>query len=262
MTEGTLIEVIGEVVETVPPMHVESLAEAIARYPCFEQGAVQAVVNAVPVPGVAHHAARLMGAWKGWAEVPGVAVALALRAASLAAAAERERQRVEVVWTGPTTGEVPVRLTRQVLLEVIQDAQHELWIVSFAAYRVEEIVAALKAVAARGVRVRLVLEQDEETGGTLTFAAADAFEELSGAVSFLAWPQEKRPQLEKGRAALHAKAAVADERIAFVTSANLTGHALSRNMELGLLVRGGSVPRQLSAHFRQLVAQGILAEIV
>ncbi|WP_425454039.1 phospholipase D-like domain-containing protein [Nocardioides immobilis] len=38
---------------------------------------------------------------------------------------------------------------------------------------------------------------------------------------------------------MHAKVLVVDRRTALVGSANLTGHALERNLECGLLVRGG-----------------------
>ena len=41
---------------------------------------------------------------------------------------------------------------------------------------------------------------------------------------------------------MHVKAAVADSRIAFLSSANLTEAALERNMELGVLIRGGHLP--------------------
>jgi phosphatidylserine/phosphatidylglycerophosphate/cardiolipin synthase-like enzyme len=41
---------------------------------------------------------------------------------------------------------------------------------------------------------------------------------------------------------MHAKAAVADCRVAFLSSANLTEAALERNMELGVLIRGGNLP--------------------
>jgi phosphatidylserine/phosphatidylglycerophosphate/cardiolipin synthase-like enzyme len=60
---------------------------------------------------------------------------------------------------------------------------------------------------------------------------------------------------------MHAKAAIADRSAALVTSANLTGHALDLNMELGLLVRGGSVPARLADHFNALFASGELVEI-
>jgi phosphatidylserine/phosphatidylglycerophosphate/cardiolipin synthase-like enzyme len=79
-------------------------------------------------------------------------------------------------------------------------------------------------------------------------------------VSFYAWPLDRRPMTENGRSAMHAKGVIVDESAAFVTSANLTGHALDENMELGLLVRGGSVPRRLAAHFRALAESGIIRE--
>ena len=47
---------------------------------------------------------------------------------------------------------------------------------------------------------------------------------------------------------MHAKILVVDRRIALVGSANLTGHALERNLECGVLIRGGPVPGQLVAH--------------
>ena len=54
-------------------------------------------------------------------------------------------------------------------------------------------------------------------------------------------------------AAVHAKCAVADSKLAFITSANLTTAAMERNMELGMLIRGGSVPQQLRQHLAALV---------
>ena len=60
---------------------------------------------------------------------------------------------------------------------------------------------------------------------------------------------------------MHAKCAIADGRIAFVTSANLTGAAMTENMELGLVVRGGDVPRRIAAHFNALIASGELRAV-
>jgi phosphatidylserine/phosphatidylglycerophosphate/cardiolipin synthase-like enzyme len=58
---------------------------------------------------------------------------------------------------------------------------------------------------------------------------------------------------------LHVKCAVADETIMFLSSANLTGHALNNNMELGVLLRHGRLPSQVVQHFRRLMIMGILA---
>jgi phosphatidylserine/phosphatidylglycerophosphate/cardiolipin synthase-like enzyme len=176
-------------------------------------------------------------------------------------AEERGEESVEVVWTGPRTTAVPVRLTREVLIDVIRDSRQSLFVVSFAAYKVDVILQELAAAADRGVVIRLILESGEAGGGTLTFDAAKAFDQLSNEVTFYYWPEEKRPVLERGRASLHAKAAIADDHMAFVSSANLTGHGILENMELGLLVRGGAIPRRLSEHFRELIADGTLQEI-
>ena len=46
-----------------------------------------------------------------------------------------------------------------------------------------------------------------------------------------------------------------------MTSANLTGRALERNMELGLLIQNGPVPARLAEHFDWLIANGELVEV-
>ncbi len=57
---------------------------------------------------------------------------------------------------------------------------------------------------------------------------------------------------------LHAKAIVADEQAAFVTSANLTEAAFDRNIEVGVLSRDRNSAASLARHFRTLIEQGLL----
>jgi len=72
------------------------------------------------------------------------------------------------------------------------------------------------------------------------------------------WPDEQR-KLDSGYyAALHAKCAIADGRKAFVSSANLTGHAMDHNLEVGYLVTGGPTPGVLSGYLDRLVVEGVL----
>jgi phosphatidylserine/phosphatidylglycerophosphate/cardiolipin synthase-like enzyme len=47
---------------------------------------------------------------------------------------------------------------------------------------------------------------------------------------------------------MHAKVLVVDRSVALVGSANLTGYGLERNLECGLLIRGGPVPAALAEH--------------
>ncbi|MGB6008123.1 phospholipase D-like domain-containing protein [Castellaniella sp.] len=52
---------------------------------------------------------------------------------------------------------------------------------------------------------------------------------------------------------VHAKVAVADSGVCLITSANLTGYAMEQNMEAGVLLTGGQVPKLLYEHLQVLV---------
>lgn len=52
---------------------------------------------------------------------------------------------------------------------------------------------------------------------------------------------------------VHAKVVVADGRVCFITSANLTRYAMEKNMEAGVLISGGHIPRLLDEQLRPLV---------
>lgn len=263
MTDEDLIAAIERIVRSLPARQVEGLAKTLEGFDTPSTEARSKATGAVPTGRFADLAARLVNSWTVAPDaVSGRGLAVALNAAARAVEEERKQESIEIVWTGPRTPDIPVRLTREALLEVIAAATHELMIVSFAAYQVQDIVDALTAAAEAGVKIRLILETAQAQGGTLTFAAASAFAELREKVSFYVWPLEKRPALEHGRPALHAKAAIADDRVALVTSANLTGHAIRENMELGLLVRGGPIPGRLAVHFRHLMSDRILEEVL
>jgi len=261
MTTGAqaLSDAVRDAAMALPAGHVHQLAAVLACHSAPGPGVRASVTAAVPTPGFRDHARRVVDAWEASPDVTGTGLALALRAAADAVSQLRASQSIDVVWTGPATPEVPVRLTHEVLLEVIGSASSSLILVSFAAYKVAEVNEAIREAAARDVDVRLVLETSVEEGGTLKgTGAAKAFSELAGTVSFYEWPASKR---EGGLGSMHAKAALADEHTALVTSGNLTGYALQANMELGVLVRGGPLPRRLTRHFRQLMMDSVLVAV-
>jgi cardiolipin synthase len=262
VSRDELVAAIEEIARRLPSGQVAALVDTLQDCAVAAADAKSRVVGAVASPAFADMAARLVRAWEGEDTLSGPALAVALQAASRAVGEERRQESIEVVWTGPRTTAVPVRLTREVLIDVIRDSRESLFVVSFAAYKVDVVLGELAAAADRGVVIRLILESGEAGGGTLTFDAARAFDALGDAVTFYIWPTEKRPVLDRGRASLHAKAAIADDDAAFVTSANLTGHGITENMELGLLVRGGPIPRRLRDHFGELIAQRVLEQVV
>ena len=260
--DGDLALAIRRAVAELPANQLHKLARALAAYDAPTALARHAVINTVPTAIFRHHAAALCMAWAGEAPAPGGgSLALAVRAAADAVADARGEQQVSVVWTGPATYEVPVRATSAVLTDVIAEATRELIVVSFAAYKVAGVVEALRSTAGQGATVRLVLESVADSKGKLTHDAKLAFDTLAEDVEFYVWPAELRETSNGVHAAMHAKCAVADGRIAFVTSANLTGAALTENMELGLVVRGGDVPRRIAAHFNALISSGDLRSV-
>jgi phosphatidylserine/phosphatidylglycerophosphate/cardiolipin synthase-like enzyme len=60
---------------------------------------------------------------------------------------------------------------------------------------------------------------------------------------------------------MHVKAAVADSRVAFLTSANLTEAALERNMELGVFIRVGNLPASIDRLVDALIESGELQAV-
>lgn len=194
---------------------------------------------------------RLFRQWGDEREVSAPGLALAIEAAGDACDRDRDRS-IRPVWTGPDAG--PVRLTASVMAQVIDAAKRQLLVISFAAYKIPQVLAGLEAAAKRGVIVDIVLETAEDSGGALSFDQLPAFARLAG-VRVWHWPADQRP---KAGGSLHAKAIVADDEVALVTSANLTGHALTHNIELGLLAHDRAAASGIAAHVAGLMREGFL----
>jgi phosphatidylserine/phosphatidylglycerophosphate/cardiolipin synthase-like enzyme len=60
---------------------------------------------------------------------------------------------------------------------------------------------------------------------------------------------------------MHAKLAVADRRVLLVTSANLTQSGVAKNIEAGLLIRGGTAPARAAEHVDALRSSGKLTRL-
>lgn len=202
--------------------------------------------------------------WESCEGVGSEAVAVALYAAAENERACKEREAVEVAWTGPETAETKFRLTEPAILEVLNKATRRLTVVSYAVYRIPHIREALVSAARRGVAIRLIVETPNRIEGQGEYDCLLALgDEVASACSVYFWPQEKRPKSDGGKVGiLHVKCAVADGHRMFLSSANLTEYAFTINMELGLLVTGGSLPGEVERHFDRLVTSGIVARVV
>jgi cardiolipin synthase len=246
-----LLEVIALMASTLHRDRIEVIANAAERFdsPAKFDHWLTTFVSGVTSDSLS----RLSRAWIATPTVSGREIAFGLRTAVLTATTIGSVESINLVWTGPKTGLIPTRNTEQAIKEVIDGASRSLFIVSYVFYRASSIVDSLNEAAERDVAVRILLESAEVDGGTISGNGLEAMHQAVPQAALYIWGQESKKQNSGGlSASVHAKCAVADRRIAFVTSANLTSAAMERNMELGVLIRGGSIPQRLQSHLEAL----------
>lgn len=235
-----LLDAITALVSLVSPEKVQAVAARVRRTEASKAASTLPSVVGTPVANTVVE--QLATAWQN-TEVGSNELASMLLAASHVYTKVTSEQSTELVWTGPTTASESPRRTEQALLQVINSAEQSLFITSFVAYDVSTIVKALNEANNRGVAISMLLELSQDHGGSITFDAIGKMRTLVPTANLYAW-REKADQFSDG--SVHAKIAVADSRLCFITSANLTGHAMDKNMEAGVLITGGEIPRQLN----------------
>lgn len=248
----------------VPFQTLEGLAEAICKTDFTHANAQTEVLAKVQNPTYRDLAAKLIDCWKSTSPpMPPEALAMAISTAALAEKVRRESRSVELVWTGPESSEIPPRQTKQALLQVIDSAEKDLIVVSYAVYNIPEVRDALVKAAQRGVKAKVIVEGSEQTKGSEAYSTLKALgSAVAQACSVYVWPVEKREKDQNGKTgSLHVKCAVADAKWAYLSSANLTEYAFSINMEMGVLFRGGRIPPQVQRHFEKLIQAGVFVKV-
>jgi phosphatidylserine/phosphatidylglycerophosphate/cardiolipin synthase-like enzyme len=186
--------------------------------------------------------------------------ALAYLAGIAAGYAQRAAEAtVEMVWSGPGSHHVPVRATAAVLADVVREAERELLLMTYSARPYQPLTSALQVAVSRGVSVSVVVETLQGAGSAL--GGDEPYQAFTGirGVDLWHWPSSRRT--EPG-AKMHAKLAVADRHVLFVSSANLTQSGVAKNIEAGLLVRGGTAPLRAAEHVDALRASGALTRLI
>lgn len=250
-----LLEAVTAVVCLVSPEKVRALAGRIRKIEDVKASVfLSDVVSTATARAVVD---RLVDAWRA-TSVGSDELALMLLAAGHAFENVSRHQSTELVWTGPTTPFVSARRTEQALLQVINAAKQTLFVTSFVAYDVSTIVKALNEASTRGVDISMLLEASQDHGGRISFDAIGKMGSLVPNAHLYTW-RDQGEIFSEGR--VHAKVAVADRHTCFITSANLTGFAMDRNMEAGLLLSGGNIPQMLEEHLRALVSMKIVSRV-
>lgn len=260
--ERTIVEFAYVLASTLPSSTAESVAAAILT--CSEGSLRAEIIKRVP-----HHQHRdlalaFVDRWRTEAkDVDARTVGVAVQTAAFSEQIHRDLQSVELVWTGPDTEGAPFRRTEQAILQVLDAAKGRITLVSFAVYRIPNIGKALVRAAKRGVRLTVVVETPDKNEGEGEYSTIKALgQDVAACSEVYYWPKENRPSGDNGKVGiLHVKCAVADDEWLFLSSANLTHQAFTINMELGVLVRGGTMPKRVNQQFDRLIQGGQLKKV-
>jgi len=248
--------VITEIATKLHPDTVEAIAFKIAKLASQED--FSKIKKSLPVGLEKEMVASLEKAWNLSPEFKPLELAAALRGASATAKLLDNQETIELVWTGPRTELIASRHTEQVLLEVVSSAKYRLFIVSFVTYDIDSVVKAVQKSIDMGVQVDILLESSKSHGGKVDIDSIKSFKKILPAANIYGWTNKSKTEW---KGSVHAKCVVADDQLAFITSANLTGFAMEKNMELGVLVRGGNLPNRLDRHLNALITAGIIEKV-
>lgn len=260
--ERHIVEAACALADLLPSDTVEAVVSAILSCPT-------ASLWAELTKRIAHHhhrglALAFVDRWQTEAkDIEPRTVAVALQTAAYSERVHRDARSMELVWTGPDSGQIPFRRTEQAILQVLGAAQHRITLVSFAVYRIPNVARALVRAAQRGVKLTVILETPDKIDGQGEYSTIHALGwEVAASSTVYFWPKENRPVGESGKVGLlHVKCAVVDGEWLFLSSANLTQQAFTLNMELGILLRGGVEPYRVEQQFEQLIGTGQLKRV-
>jgi len=252
-----LLDAITVLIAEMSPEKISSLANLLGSLSGVEEASK--LSNWASTPSIKKKLGRMIDAWRQSRISPKELVAMMLGASHAYYLAKNE-ETVEMVWTGPRTEMVASRHTEQVFLEVIAAEKRKIFIVSYVAFAIDSIIEGLNEAIDKNVEVEILFESSSDHGGKISTDSIEIFHKKLPSAKIYAWDEDSKKK-SACSGSVHAKCVVADANVAFITSANLTGAALEWNMELGVLVHGGTLPETLYKHLKALITTEVIAKI-
>jgi phosphatidylserine/phosphatidylglycerophosphate/cardiolipin synthase-like enzyme len=178
---------------------------------------------------------------------------------------------IDLVWTGPEVEGIVNRDTAVVVREMFRSARESVLVAGYSVYQGHVVFKALAErmdeLPALDVRMFLDIRRpshDQSSPSEVVRRFAEHFARHE-------WPGQRLPRLfydprsleiePAKRASLHAKCVVVDKELSFVSSANFTEAAHTRNIEVGVLIRSAAFARRLSEHFEILASTSAVKPI-
>lgn len=242
-----------------------SAATLRALASALRSGQLAAPLSAFSLSKVAHCPAPLAAELQSLASDGMAPAHLALLLDARAEAAEARMAGAsgcELVWTGPESIVSHSRDTAVVIEEIFSTACRSVLVSSYVVQRGDLVFRSLARRMQEKVdlHARMFLHVARKPNDTRD--ESELLREFAGSLGSQ-WPGQRRPEVfydprtlaadRDVRASWHAKCVLADDEVAFVTSANFTEWAQARNVEAGVLVRSSHFAMQLRRQFDGLV---------
>ena len=160
-----------------------------------------------------------------------------------------QEKNTSLVWTGPLVGTKAV-YTIDTMLEMIRSAKYSITLVGYVIYdTAKPLFDELKKARKRGVKIQFIFDKAKKYRSVIEkmWNGTDIPEIFSYK------PKEKS-------SVLHAKVLIIDDARILVTSANVTGSALNRNIEMGLY-HSGKAAKDARKLFTSLIDNGYMVKI-
>jgi phosphatidylserine/phosphatidylglycerophosphate/cardiolipin synthase-like enzyme len=178
---------------------------------------------------------------------------------------------IELVLSGPEVQGVPSRDTGPALISLIQEAQDEIILSTYVLHNTEQILNEIaRQMQVHGPKLRVMLYVHIGRSNETLSSDQDIIRRFHNHFVERHWPWLPRPTVyfdprglavnSADRASLHAKCIIIDRQATLITSANFTGAAQKKNIELGVIIRHPTLARKTAEYFEALVAAGLLQE--
>lgn len=189
-------------------------------------------------------------------ELPKISEQDAIKVSMLADAliANRKKDSVEIVTTTPISFQTTGRKTQVVIEEILSSATRS---ITFTGYSISEyfeyLLKLIDHKSRCGVNVNLYINDY----GTHKKVLLDIYHKERKFFKVYKYAGNTEDKM----AALHAKTIIVDEEKVFISSANLSYHGLSSNIEIGTLIISKSKAKQLLSIFSELKRQKVFISI-
>ncbi|MEZ5325930.1 MAG: DISARM system phospholipase D-like protein DrmC [Verrucomicrobiales bacterium] len=177
-----------------------------------------------------------------------------------------------LVVTGPEVSHATNLKTGSRFLRIVEHAKRELTLATFALYRGDQILEPIHQAMTRNPDLAVTLIINISRGYGDKTVSSDLIDKQRQEFLTKHWPWEKRPAVyyyseslhleAKSRGSMHAKFLIADEERCFITSANFTEAAQTRNIEIGVELTNSQEPKALSRYFKRLIEEQQLAQLL